>query len=146
MRAVLQRVEKASVSVNGEVTGSIDAGLLVYVGVGNEDNHQSADALAKKVANLRIFDDSDGKLNLSIRDVEGQLLVIPNFTLMADARKGRRPAFNTAAPAEIAEPLQQRFMESLKKEGCFVEAGVFRADMTIDSIARGPINIILDVP
>ncbi len=146
MRAVLQRVAWAEVEVSGEIVARIEHGLLVYCGVSVNDTSDDADALARKVAHLRIFDDADGKLNLSVQDAGGEILLVPNFTLQADTRKGRRPAFVNAAPGPAAEPLTEQFADALRHEGAEVRQGVFGADMTIRSAARGPINIVVDIP
>ena len=148
MRALIQRVAWAEVEVDKEITGRIERGLLVYVGVCNIDTPADAEALACKVANLRIFEDTQGKLNLSVGDpaVDGGVLVISNFTLLADARKGRRPAFSAAAPGPVARPLHEKFATALAQQGCKVHQGVFGADMTIRSAADGPVNVIVDIP
>lgn len=146
MRALVQRVAYAEVEVEGRVVGRIEHGLLVYLGVGVEDTEAQAVRLAEKVAQVRIFDDPAGKLNLSVQDVRGGLLVISNFTLLADTRKGRRPAFVAAAAPEKANPLYERFADELARQGCTVARGVFRASMTIRSAADGPVNVIIDVP
>jgi len=146
MRAVVQRVLRAGVQVESTVVGWIARGLLVYVGVAEADSSSDARKLAEKIAGLRIFEDEAGKLNLSVRGIGGGVLVVPNFTLMADARKGRRPAFTSAAAAKKAQPLFEAFAEALEKLGCHVAAGRFGAHMTIHSDADGPVNIILDVP
>ncbi len=146
MRAVIQRVRLASVAVDGETVGRIEQGLLVYIGVATTDGAADADYLAEKVANLRIFPDKQGKMNLSVQDVRGGVLAVPNFTLLADARKGRRPAFVKAAPPEQAEPLQEAFVSGLRDRGCPISRGVFGAHMLIDSLADGPVNIVLDSP
>lgn len=146
MKAILQRVAWAEVDVGGETIGRIAQGLLVYIGVRDGDGPANADALAAKVAGLRIFCDAGDKLNLSVRDIGGEVLVIPNFTLLADARKGRRPSFAAAAKPSEAEPLQQRFVEKLSAAGVPVSCGQFGADMTVRSAARGPVNILVDHP
>jgi len=146
MKAVLQRVSHARVTVDSDVAGQIDRGLLVYVGVSVADGPDQAAKLADKVAALRIFEDDAGKMNLSVRDICGRLLVVPNFTLQADARKGRRPAFVNAARPAQAEPLFHAFVAALTALGCSVATGVFGAHMHIDSQADGPVNIILDIP
>ena len=146
MKAVVQRVQWAEVEVNGQMVGSIRLGLLVYVAVGQADDAACADRMAEKVANLRVFEDDDGKLNLSVQDVRGGILAVPNFTLLADARKGRRPAFSGAAGPEIALSVYDAFVLALKKLSLPVAKGVFGADMTIRSAAIGPVNIILDMP
>ena len=146
MKAVLQRVRQARVTVDGAVVGRIARGLLVYVGIAVSDTTAEAHALADKLAALRIFTDDADKLNLSVRHVDGGLLVVPNFTLQADARKGRRPAFVNAAPPARAQPLFDAVVARLTDLGCSVQAGRFGAHMLIDSQADGPINIILDIP
>lgn len=146
MRALVQRVHWAEVEVGGDVIGRVETGLLVYVGVAVSDTPADAQALAKKVAHLRIFEDSDGKLNLSAGDVDGGILVVSNFTLQADARKGRRPAFVNAMTGERAEKLQQTFTDALRAEGRRVEQGRFGANMTIRSAAAGPVNLVIDIP
>ena len=146
MKAVLQRVGHARVTVGSSVVGLIDAGLLVYVGVAVGDTDDEARKLAEKIATLRIFKDEAGKLNLSVRDVGGGVLVVPNFTLQADARTGRRPAFVDAAPPDRARPLCKLLVKCLTELGCNVAAGMFGEHMLIDSQADGPVNIILDIP
>ncbi len=145
MRAVLQRVASAEVEADGRVTGSIEKGLLVYVGVAEGDDAEKARKLAEKVANLRIFDDENGKLNLSVRDIGGSILAVSNFTLLADTRKGRRPAFLAAASGKPAEALHDAFTDALKDEGCDVACGRFGASMKISSVADGPVNVIVDM-
>jgi len=146
MRVVVQRVRWAEVEADGKVVGRVERGLLAYVGVGVDDAPAEADYLAEKVAHLRIFDDEDGKLNRSVQDVRGGVLAVPNFTLMADARKGRRPSFEAAAPGETAGPLHERFVEALKRCGCQVACGAFGQHMIIRSAADGPVNVILETP
>jgi D-tyrosyl-tRNA(Tyr) deacylase len=146
MRALIQRVRWAEVEVGGDVIGRVETGLLVYVGVAVTDTPADAEALAKKVAHIRIFEDAEEKLNLSAGDVDGGILVIPNFTLQADARKGRRPAFVNAMAGEPADRLQQTFADAIRAEGRRVEQGRFGANMTIRSAAAGPVNIVVDVP
>ncbi len=146
MRAVVQRVAWAEVEVDGRVVGRIGKGLLVYVGVGVDDGPAEADWLAGKLAGLRIFTDREGKLNLSVKEVGGAVLAISNFTLLADARKGRRPTFAAAAAAEQAEPVHEAFLAALRRQGVDVQTGVFGAKMAIRSQADGPVNIIVDSP
>ena len=146
MRAVVQRVAWAEVEVDGQVVGRIGKGLLVYVGVGVDDGPAEADWLAGKLAGLRIFTDREGKLNLSVKEVGGAVLAISNFTLLADARKGRRPTFAAAAAAEQAEPVHEAFLAALRRQGVDVQTGVFGAKMAIRSQADGPVNIIVDSP
>jgi D-tyrosyl-tRNA(Tyr) deacylase len=144
MRVLLQRVEKASVSVDGHVVGAIGRGYVLLVGVGHNDGETQAAWLAQKIAGLRIFEDSEGKFNLSIQDVGGSALVVSQFTLYADARKGRRPAFVDAAVPEVAEPLVDRFGELLRAEGIPVEKGVFGARMMVEIHNDGPVTIWLE--
>lgn len=159
MRAIIQRVSSAEVRVDGEVVGRIGKGLLVYAGVGAADTSEHAEKLADKIAQMRIFDDDAGKLNLSVQDVRGGVLVISNFTLLADARRplgppregpdglagGRRPEFSAAAPAEQAVGVHEALMEALKRRQLPLAGGVFGRHMDIVSTADGPVNIILDV-
>lgn len=144
MRVLLQRVKRASVTVDGEIVGAIGHGFVALVGVGHGDGEDQAQWLAKKIAGLRVFEDDEGKFNLSIKDVGGSLLVVSQFTLYADARKGRRPSFVDAAPPEVAEPLVERFAEMLRGEGLEVETGVFGAMMLVEIHNDGPVTIILD--
>jgi len=144
MRATVQRVSKAQVQVDGRVVGAIDAGLLVYVGVAKEDGPEDVRYLADKITALRIFNDADGKMNLSVRDVAEGVLVISAFALQADARKGRRPSFDAAAGPEQADALYQQLCEALAVTGLTVARGIFRAYMQVSSINDGPICILLD--
>lgn len=145
MRAIVQRVSRASVTVDGAVIGEIGKGFLVLLGVGNGDTEAEAAQLAYKVANLRIFEDNNEKMNLSTKDVEGEMLVVSNFTLMADCRQGHRPSFINAARPEAAEPLYERFMQNLKENGIGrVEGGKFRADMKVSLVNDGPVTVIID--
>lgn len=146
MRALAQRVHWAEVEVAGLVVGRIEEGLLVYVGVGLADTVGDAQRLAEKIAHLRIFEDGNDKMNLSCRDVRGGVLAVSNFTLMADTRKGRRPAFVAAAPPEEAERLYEAFADALAEQGCTVARGVFRAKMAVRSAAAGPVNVLVEVP
>jgi D-tyrosyl-tRNA(Tyr) deacylase len=144
MRAVVQRVSKASVSVNGEVVGAIGPGLVVFVGVTHDDGDEEARFLATKIAHLRIFADDEGKFNRSALEIGGEALVISQFTVYGDTRKGRRPNFVQAAPPEIAEPLIDRLVSLLREEGLPVETGVFGAMMTVETHNDGPVTIILE--
>ncbi|MCL1994524.1 MAG: D-aminoacyl-tRNA deacylase [Spirochaetes bacterium] len=153
MKSVIQRVVDASVSVDGVVKGSIAQGLLVYLGVAHEDTEAFADWLAEKVANLRIFHDSDGKMNLSIKDLQGQgtlpggglgVLAISQFTLLSDARKGRRPSLHGAAEPGRARELYERFVEKVREQGLVCECGEFQAHMKVAYINDGPVTILLD--
>jgi D-tyrosyl-tRNA(Tyr) deacylase len=144
MRAVVQRVSQASVTVDGKVVGTIGPGLVILLGVTHGDGPAQADWLASKVAGLRVFEDSAGKMNLSLLDVEGQALVVSQFTLYGDARKGRRPSFVDAAPPEMADLLIQRFAETLRQRGILVEMGVFGAHMLVEIHNDGPVTLILE--
>jgi len=144
MRAVVQRVSRASVSVEGEVIGTIGRGVVVLVGVTHGDEEEQAAWLARKIAGLRIFEDSAGKMNADLLDVEGAALVISQFTLYADARKGRRPGFTDAAPPEVAEPLVGRFAQVLRDHGVPVETGAFGAHMLVEIHNDGPVTIVLE--
>jgi D-tyrosyl-tRNA(Tyr) deacylase len=145
MRAVLQRVTRGSVRVNDEIVGAVDLGFVILVGVGHTDGEAEARWLARKIAGLRVFEDADGKFNLSLQDVNGGCLVISQFTLFADARKGRRPSFTDAAPPEIAAPLIERFAAMLREEGIApVATGVFGAHMDVEIHNYGPVTIWLD--
>lgn len=145
MRAVLQRVSNAQVEVDGQVVSSISQGFLVLLGVEATDDIKDATALAKKVAGLRIFTDENDKMNLSLSDVNGEILVVSNFTLCADCRKGRRPNFERAARGESANSLYELFCETLLSEGVrHVGRGVFGADMKVSLLNDGPVTIIID--
>lgn len=144
MRAVIQRVTQGRVSIKGEVVGAINAGLVILLGVGAGDDESDVDTLANKIANLRIFTDVEGKFNLSAIDIQAELLVISQFTLFADARKGRRPSFIGAARPEIAFPLYEKFVEKLRTMGFKVETGEFQADMLVEIHNSGPVTICLD--
>ncbi len=144
MRAVVQRVSQAGVAVDERVVGAIQHGLLVYVGVGGDDAESDAVWLAEKIATLRIFTDAEGKMNLSVTDVGGAVLLISAFALQGDARKGRRPSFAAAAEPGIADGLYRRLGELLEAGGLRVERGVFRAHMAVSSVNDGPVTILLD--
>lgn len=144
MRAIVQRVSKAGVLVADEAVGRIDGGLLVYLGVGADDDERDAVYLAEKVRYLRIFKDDEEKLNLDVEQAGGKVLVVSNFTLLADVRKGRRPAFTPAAAPEPAERLYELFCHTLQGLGVEVQMGVFGAMMSVESANDGPINILLD--
>jgi D-tyrosyl-tRNA(Tyr) deacylase len=144
MRALIQRVSSASVAVDGQVVGAIAAGFLVLLGVTHSDGEAEAIWLARKLAGLRLFEDGDGKFNLSLHDVGGAVLVISQFTLYGDARKGRRPSFTDAARPEQAEPLCNSFVEALRGEGVPVETGVFGARMAVALVNDGPVTLWLD--
>ena len=144
MRAVLQRVTEATVRVDGEVTGSIGNGFLILLGVCDEDNEAVADKLADKICKLRIFQDENGKTNLSLADVGGELLVVSQFTLYADCRKGNRPSFVKAGAPDEANSLYEYFMERCKTHVAKVEHGIFGADMKISLVNDGPFTLMLD--
>jgi D-aminoacyl-tRNA deacylase len=144
MRVLLQRVSRASVTVEGEIVGQIERGYVLLVGVGHGDGEDQASWLAQKIAGLRIFEDDEGKFNRSIQDVGGSALVVSQFTLYADARKGRRPSFIDAALPEIAEPLVARFADLLRAEAIPVEMGVFGAHMQVEIHNDGPVTIWLE--
>jgi D-aminoacyl-tRNA deacylase len=144
MRALLQRVSRASVTVDEQVVGQIGQGLLVFLGIGQEDSEAQIKPLADKIVHLRIFEDAAGKMNLSLLDIGGQVLVVSQFTLYADARKGRRPSFTDAAPPAVAEPLVERFKATLASHGIPVAGGVFGAHMDVALINDGPVTIWLD--
>ena len=143
MRAVVTRVKSASVTIEGEVRGKIEKGYLVLLGVGLEDEEADADKLAEKIANLRVFRDENGKMNLDLSQVGGEVLVISQFTLYADT-KSRRPGFTGAARPDKAIPLYERFMERLREKGFRVEHGQFGADMDVESVNWGPVTILFD--
>ncbi len=145
MKAVLQRVSSAKVETGGRIAGEIGQGLLILLGVTGKDGVDEADFLAEKSANLRIFEDENGKLNRSLLDVGGGMLVVSNFTLCADARHGRRPSFTNAAGPEAANSLYERFVAAAKDTGiATVQTGAFRADMQISLVNDGPVTILLD--
>ena len=144
MRAVVQRVSRASVSVESNVVGAIGRGVVVLMGVTHGDREEQAEWLARKIAGLRIFEDHAGKMNASLLDVDGAALLISQFTLYADARKGRRPGFTDAAPPEVAEPLVERFAQALQDHGVPVETGVFGAHMLVEIHNDGPVTILLE--
>jgi len=145
MRVLLQRVQRGSVTVDEKVVGAVDAGFVALVGVTQDDTEAQVSLLARKTANLRVFEDDDGKMNRSVLDVSGGVLVISQFTLYADAKKGRRPSFVHAARPEQAEPLVQFFADELVKEGVTrVEHGIFGAMMLVEILNDGPVTIMLD--
>jgi D-tyrosyl-tRNA(Tyr) deacylase len=144
MRAVVQRVADARVTVDGRLCGRIEEGLLVYLGVSAEDEEQDLSYTADKIVNLRIFPDSDGKMNLSVRDTGGAVLVVSQFTLYGDARRGRRPSYTAAAAPEKAQSYYDRFVEQLRGHGLQVETGRFAARMDVRYTNVGPVTILLD--
>jgi D-tyrosyl-tRNA(Tyr) deacylase len=144
MRAVVQRVKEAKVTIDGEMVGRIDRGLLVLLGVGVGDEPADAEAMAERVANLRIFADEKGQMNRSVLDVAGEVLVVSQFTLLGDARRGRRPSYIDAAPPAEANRLYERFAAELRELGLRVLTGVFRAMMDVVLVNEGPVTILLD--
>jgi D-tyrosyl-tRNA(Tyr) deacylase len=144
MRAVVQRVSRAEVRVEGRVVGAVGRGLVVLLGVAAGDGEQEARHLADKVAALRVFEDAAGKMNLAAGEVGGAVLVVSQFTLLGDARKGNRPSFVAAAPPEVANALYQRFCAMLREKGLPVETGVFRAQMEVELTNDGPVTLLLD--
>ncbi len=144
MRAILQRVKKGKVTVEDRVIGEIGAGLVILLGAGEGDTETEVDLMANKIANLRIFADGEGKFNLSALETQAEMLVVSQFTLYADCRKGRRPSFTDAARPEIASPLCDKFIEKLRAMGFKVETGEFQADMLVEIHNAGPVTIWLD--
>jgi len=144
VRAVIQRVKGAKVTVDNKVVGSINQGFVVLLGVTHEDSIEDIKYLAEKIVNLRIFEDEQGKLNLSLVDIQGEILSVSQFTLYADCRKGRRPSFTNAAPPEVANNLYLEFNDYLRELGIKVATGVFQAHMDVELVNDGPVTIILD--
>ncbi|HEY0079361.1 MAG TPA: D-aminoacyl-tRNA deacylase [Pyrinomonadaceae bacterium] len=144
MRAVLQRVTRASVRVEGETVGEIDAGLVVLVGVARDDTEQDALYLVEKINGLRIFEDAEGRMNLSLEETQGAMLVVSQFTLYGDARRGRRPSWSEAAPPEVAERLYEFFVAEARRLGLRVETGSFRRMMEVELVNDGPVTLLLD--
>ena len=143
MKIIIQRVKKAQVSIEGQVYGQIQQGLLLLVGVGPEDQKEDLDYAVRKLVNMRIFSDTEGKMNLSVKDIQGEILSISQFTLFADTKKGNRPAFTAAAKPDVAEAFYQDFNRELAKE-VPVKTGIFGADMQVELVNDGPVTIILD--
>ncbi|NLP14277.1 MAG: D-tyrosyl-tRNA(Tyr) deacylase [Clostridium sp.] len=144
MRAVVQRVKSSKVTVEGETVGAIEKGLMVLLGVGADDTERDVEYLADKIVNLRIFEDENGKMNISLKDVGGDLLVVSQFTLYGDCRKGKRPSFDKAAGAKKAEELYERFVKACRDYGLKVESGKFQAEMMVEIYNNGPVTILLD--
>jgi D-tyrosyl-tRNA(Tyr) deacylase len=145
VRIVVQRVSRASVDVDGVVVGSIDAGFLLLVGIEPSDTEDDILRAGEKVANLRVFPDEAGQMNRSLVETGGSALVVSQFTLLADIRKGRRPSFVGAAPPELAEPMVDRFVEVLRNTGTHVETGVFGASMDVELVNSGPVTLVLEI-
>jgi D-tyrosyl-tRNA(Tyr) deacylase len=144
MRAVVQRVNYSKVSVDGQITGEISNGLTVLLGVGQEDTNADIDYLAEKIVNLRIFEDDNGKMNRSLIDIKGQLLIISQFTLYGDCRHGRRPGYDKAARPETAKIMYDAFVEKCKEYGIYTQTGIFQADMLVDIHNQGPVTLLID--
>jgi D-tyrosyl-tRNA(Tyr) deacylase len=144
MRAVIQRVSRAAVRIDGEIHGEITHGMVVLLGIRGGDAVSDLQWLAEKVVNLRIFEDQQGKMNRSLADIDGEMLIISQFTLYGDCRKGRRPGFSSAAPPEIAEPLYRRFIEEVKNRQVKVATGIFQAAMEVELVNDGPVTLLLD--
>lgn len=144
MRAVIQRVKKSSVTVNNKIIGKIDGGLLVFLGVSREDDKKDADYLAEKIPNLRIFEDENSNMNRSLLETGGEMLVVSQFTLLGDCRKGRRPSFTNAAGPSKAKELYEHFASQVKLKGVKVKTGQFRAVMTVSLINDGPVTVIVE--
>lgn len=144
MKAVIQRVSESSVKVDGKIVGEIGNGLMLLIGIEEEDEKSDADWLVQKILNLRIFGDQDGKLNLSVQDIKGEILCISQFTLIADYKKGNRPSFIKAAKPDKAIPLFDYFKTEISKSGLKTESGIFGADMKVSLINDGPVTIVMD--
>ncbi|HCX61883.1 MAG TPA: D-tyrosyl-tRNA(Tyr) deacylase [Clostridiales bacterium] len=144
MRAVVQRVKRANVTVDNKVIGEINHGILLLLGVEGDDDEKDLEYMCDKVSNLRIFEDENGKMNKSLLDVGGSILVISQFTLLGDARKGRRPSFTEAAQPDKAIPMYTKFISSMKEKNIFTQEGEFGADMQVELVNDGPVTILLD--
>lgn len=144
MRSVVQRVKQAAVRVEGTVAGQIGPGLLVLVGVGGEDSQADVEWMADKIASLRIFEDNEGKMNRSVEEAGGQVLLVSQFTLYGDCRKGRRPSFSTAAPAEQGRQMFEKVVQAVAARGLTVQTGIFQAHMEVELVNDGPVTILLD--
>jgi len=144
MRCVVQRVTRAAVKVDGKIIGQIKNGLLALVGIGNGDGPEDLEWLAEKLVGLRIFEDEQGKMNLAVSDIGGEILLVSQFTLYGDCRKGKRPSFTEAAPPAAAEKLFEEFVEKVRLRGIPVATGQFQADMDVELVNQGPVTIILD--
>ena len=145
MRALIQRVTSASVKVDGKIVGEIGRGFLIFLGIYEEDTEENIEKLTKKIVNLRIFNDENDKMNLSIKDVKGEILLISQFTLCADTRKGNRPSFVSAKNPKDANMIYEKTIENIKNENIVVEKGIFGADMKVELLNDGPVTILLDI-
>ncbi len=144
MRAVIQRVKRASVDVNGITTGSISKGIVIFLGIHRHDEAKEIGWMAEKILNLRIFPDPDGKMNISLADINAEMLIVSQFTLYGDCRKGRRPGYSEAAPPEIAEPIYNRFVDEVRNKGINAATGKFQAMMDVTLVNDGPVTLLLD--
>lgn len=144
MRCVVQRVGRAAVRVAGQVIGEIGSGLMVLVGIGQDDGRQDIDWMTEKITGLRIFEDPEGKMNLSLSDVQGEILLVSQFTLFGDCRKGKRPSFSDAAPPETAKALFDELVDAVRQRGIITATGKFQADMDVELVNQGPVTILLD--
>lgn len=144
MRAVVQRVSRACLRIDGQDVASIGQGLVAYVGIGPKDDEKSYDYILDKLTHLRVFEDEEGKMNRSVEDISGEILIVSNFTLYGDCRHGRRPGYSAGAPVEEARKLYQRFTEKAAAIGPYVRFGVFQADMKIEQVCDGPVTLLLD--
>ena len=144
MRAVIQRVKQASIAIDGIRTGSISRGIVTFLGICHKDDIRAISWMVEKIIHLRIFSDPDGKMNISLADINAEMLIVSQFTLYGDCRKGRRPGYSAAAPPEIAEPLYNRFVEEVRKKGIHAETGRFQAMMDVALINDGPVTLLLD--
>ena len=144
MRAVIQRVQRASVTIDDRTHGAISQGMVVLLGIGASDTQKDLHWLVEKVINLRIFDDQQGKMNRSLADIAGEMLIISQFTLYGDCRKGRRPGFSAAAPPEVAEPLYRQFIEEVQSRQIKIATGIFQAAMQVELVNDGPVTILVD--
>jgi D-aminoacyl-tRNA deacylase len=145
MKAVIQRVTQSQVEVDGSIVGKIGKGLMILLGIGHDDLPETVHAMAQKICQLRIFSDTDGKMNLSLVDIQGEALVVSQFTLYADCRKGRRPSFVGAAPPDRAKMLYEEFCDAFRKQGVTVATGIFQADMQVALVNDGPVTIVLEL-